>query len=142
MTDASCGPSPAHPFDLPPRMAEWLVHGMHSPWAVEAFISLVCEQEAHRQGCDSDWAAWLHGVLRHLTHQHAAQLQIRRDLTSHAIRRTVRPMVDRRQPSNRLLAEAHNQNADHDFVLDEAEVEIEVADLVRWTLPRRRRHGP
>jgi hypothetical protein len=134
-------PDAVYPYDLPPKLAEWLVHGTLSSAGAEAFLSLAAAQEARRLKADAAWAAWLHGVLRHLVRQYAAHLRNRRDLAEHAINRTVRPMVDRRQPSNRLLAEAHNCNEDHGHVLDEAEVQIAVADIVRWTLPRRRRHG-
>lgn len=142
MTDPLERPAAAHPYDLPPKLAEWLVHGTLSAPAAEAALSLVCEQEAQRHGRDSAWAAWLHGVLRDLTRHYVERMQTRRGLAEHAIKWAVRPMVDRRQPSNRLLAEAHNCNEDCGYPLDEAEVEIAVADLVRWTLPRRRRHGP
>jgi hypothetical protein len=131
----------AYPYDLPPKIAEWLIHGTLSSAGAEAFLSLVAEQEARRLGADTAWAAWLHGVLRALTHQHTARLQVRRDMAEHAIKRTMRPMVARRKPSNQLLAEAHNCNQDQGYPLDEAEVEIAVAEIVRWTLPRRRRHG-
>jgi hypothetical protein len=141
MTDMSGPAAIAYPYDLPPKIAEWRVHGTLSSVGAEAFLALVTEQEARRLGADAAWAAWLHGVLRHLVDAHVERLQGRRDMAEHAIKRTVRPMVDRRQPSNRLLAEAHNCNADHGFPLDEAEVQIEVAALVRWTLPRRHRHG-
>lgn len=131
----------AYPYDLPPKLAEWLVHGELSSVAVEAFISLVCEQEARRLGADDAWAAWLHGVLRHLTSEHASRLETRRDLTRHAIKRTVRTMVERREPSRRLLAEAHNCNQDYGYPLDEAEVAIEAAGHLQPFQPRRPRRG-
>lgn len=141
MTDPLERPAAAPPYDLPPKLAEMLVRGWLSATAAEAALSLAAEQTAIRQGHDSAWAAWLHGVLRHLMMRHAEMAQTRRQLAAHRIRRTVKVLADRRTPSNQLLAEAHNVNEDHDYPLDEAEVQIEAADIVRRALPRRPRHG-
>jgi hypothetical protein len=143
MTDPSGRPAAAYPYDLLPKLAEWLVHGTLSSPAAEAFLSLVAEQEARRIKADDAWAAWLHGVLRHLMLEHVERLRTRRELAEHAIKRTVRPMVDRRRPSNQLLAEAHNCNADQGYALDEAEVHIAVAanvhkPVMSWRRPNGR----
>lgn len=55
-----------------------------------------------------------------------------------AIRAMLKPMIDKNSPSNVLLAEAFNVNADNDGALSEEEVREITATEVHWFLQRKR----
>lgn len=58
-----------------------------------------------------------------------------------AIKATLRPLIEARQPSNRLYAEAHNTNADRDFVLSEDDVDDIVSVEMSWAIKKANRHA-
>jgi hypothetical protein len=60
----------------------------------------------------------------------------RRDKATGAITYTLRPLIAIRAPKSRLLAEAHNTNADAGFPLAEDEVNELAAIEVYWSLQR------
>lgn len=64
-----------------------------------------------------------------------------RDDAVQAIKATLRPLIEARQPSNRLYAEAHNTNADRDFVLSEDDVDDIVSVEMTWAIRKANRHA-
>jgi hypothetical protein len=63
----------------------------------------------------------------------------RRDRATGAIAHTLRPLIAVSAPKSRLLAEAHNTNADAGFALAEDEVNEVTATEVYWALQRSER---
>lgn len=64
--------------------------------------------------------------------QHQAERQIKSVL---------KPMIEVREPSNRLLAEAHNTNEDFGFPLTENEVKEITVQQIYWSMPARSPNG-
>lgn len=64
--------------------------------------------------------------------------EARREQATGTITRTLKPMIGQALPSNQLLAEAHNANADNGFPLSEDEVREVAATEVYWSLQRKR----
>lgn len=58
-----------------------------------------------------------------------------------AIKATLRPLIEARQASNRLYAEAHNTNADHDFALSEDDVDDIVTVEMSWAIKKADRNA-
>jgi hypothetical protein len=78
---------------------------------------------------------------RWLVETHAEREQLRRDLITHQIKRTVRPMIAVRKPWGSLMAEAHGVNGAAEFPLTEHEVSKLVEMEVWFALPPAPRMG-
>lgn len=72
---------------------------------------------------------------RRLVQESASKEAQKRDLTTHRIRRLLRPMIAIRKPSRTLLAEAHGVNGADGFPLAEPEVTDIVAMEVWQSMP-------
>jgi hypothetical protein len=88
------------------------------------------------------------GTLEERVHidNHILELNIRnaeaeREKATGAIIHALRPLIGIRAPRNRLLAEAHDINADHDFPLTESEVAEITAVAVWQAIQQARRYG-
>jgi hypothetical protein len=70
-------------------------------------------------------------------------LEARREEAEARIKRRMKPLIDLRQPSNVLLAEAHGENGASGFPLSEYEVKALVVGELQWAKPRfrGRRHA-
>jgi hypothetical protein len=70
-------------------------------------------------------------------------LEARREEAEVRIKRRMKPLIDLRQPSNVLLAEAHGENGASGFPLSEYEVKALVVGELQWAKPRfrGRRHA-
>jgi hypothetical protein len=80
-------------------------------------------------------------IDRHIFDLHLQIEAARRERVIGAISRVLRPLIDLRAPRGRLLAEAHDCNADSGFPLFEPEVK-EIAKIqVYWGIERSRRHA-
>jgi hypothetical protein len=61
-------------------------------------------------------------VLQHILRLNVHEITVRRTLATAAIRRSIAPLIALKSAARRLLAEAHNCNADFGFPLRERDV--------------------
>jgi hypothetical protein len=100
----------------------------------EAAIAAAVARDKTIADVESGVATWNHVLELNIRNAETRRLDAR-----NAVLRTVRALIDRRQPSNRLYAEAHNANEDHALVLTEDEVDNIVGLEMAWAVNRAKR---
>ena len=88
---------------------------------------------AERAHMDPDMA---HAFAVEMFWERLHDLEARREEAEARIKRRMKPLIDLRQPSNVLLAEAHGENGATGFPLSEREVASIVAAELQWAMPR------
>jgi hypothetical protein len=123
-------------FALAQSLGRPVAHGWLSPFRAEGAIAAV----AARTFRGEELADALR-IANHILQLNADDCGARMDTTSRAISYAMRPLIEMKVPKNRLLAQAHDVNADASRPLTEPEVDEVVKTAVWRSLQRGKRSG-
>jgi hypothetical protein len=98
--------------------------------AYAAIVAAVARATTADDDLEAVVAIWWHILVEHIR-----VITQQRDLVTHRIRRSLRPMIGTRQPWNVLMATAHDLNGAGNFPMSENEVASIVKTEVWFALP-------